>query len=128
VSYNLKLKVAKEKNKPLLDHHDPIHDQTWYLDESLRQRLHDDHGVVGYTLVQFIGDAVFIPAGAPHQVNYCLLYVCCQFGVMVMSFITTMTVVSAGIGDHLTGGYIISICNQPTRSTHLCIPPGSLNY
>jgi len=57
-----------ETGKPLLEHHDPIHDQTWYLDESLRQRLHDDHGVVGYTLVQFVGDAVFIPAGAPHQV------------------------------------------------------------
>ena len=64
-------------NRPLLDHHDPIHDQTWYLDESLRQRLLDDHGVVGYTLVQFVGDAVFIPAGAPHQVTYrsCLVAV-----------------------------------------------------
>jgi len=62
------VKVAKETNKPMLEHHDPIHDQTWYLDESLRQRLHDDHGVIGYTLVQFVGDAVFIPAGAPHQV------------------------------------------------------------
>jgi len=69
------VKVAKEQNKPLLEHHDPIHDQTWYLDESLRQRLHDDHGVSGYTIVQFVGDAVFIPAGAPHQVNYCSLYV-----------------------------------------------------
>ena len=64
-----------ETNKPLLDHHDPIHDQTWYLDESLRQRLRDDYGVVGYTLVQFVGDAVFIPAGAPHQVVRQLLYV-----------------------------------------------------
>ena len=63
------LKVAKEQNKlELLEHHDPIHDQTWYLDESLRQRLRDDHHVIGYTLVQFAGDAVFIPAGAPHQV------------------------------------------------------------
>ena len=64
------LQVARERNKPLLEHHDPIHDQIWYLDESLRQRLRDDHGVVGYTLVQFVGDAVFIPAGAPHQVNF----------------------------------------------------------
>ena len=25
------------------------------------------------------------------------------------------------------GGYTISGCNQPTRSTQPCIPPGSLN-
>ena len=25
------------------------------------------------------------------------------------------------------GGYTISVCNQPTRSTQPCIPPGSLN-
>ena len=24
-------------------------------------------------------------------------------------------------------GYTISVCNQPTRSVQLCIPPGSLN-
>ena len=26
-----------------------------------------------------------------------------------------------------SGGYAISGCNQPTRSTQPCIPPGSLN-
>jgi len=26
-----------------------------------------------------------------------------------------------------SGGYTISVCNQPTRSTQPCIPPGSLN-
>jgi len=26
-----------------------------------------------------------------------------------------------------SGGYTISVCNQPTRSTRPCIPPGSLN-
>ena len=26
-----------------------------------------------------------------------------------------------------SGGYTISGCNQPTRSTQPCIPPGSLN-
>jgi len=25
------------------------------------------------------------------------------------------------------GGYTISVCNQPTRSTQPCVPPGSLN-
>ena len=26
-----------------------------------------------------------------------------------------------------SGGYTVSACNQPTRSTQPCIPPGSLN-
>ena len=26
-----------------------------------------------------------------------------------------------------SGGYTISVCNKPTRSTQPCIPPGSLN-
>jgi len=26
-----------------------------------------------------------------------------------------------------SGGYTISVCNKPTRSTQSCIPPGSLN-
>jgi len=27
----------------------------------------------------------------------------------------------------ILGGYTISVCNQPTRSTQPCIPPGSVN-
>lgn len=50
-------------------HTDPIHDQSWYLDGYLRQRLYDEYGVEGYCIVQFLGDCVFIPAGAPHQVR-----------------------------------------------------------
>lgn len=49
-------------------YHDPIHDQQFYLDRKLRQRLADEYGVHGYTILQCEGDAVFIPAGAPHQV------------------------------------------------------------
>jgi len=26
-----------------------------------------------------------------------------------------------------SGGYTISVCNEPSRSTQLCINPGSLN-
>jgi len=26
-----------------------------------------------------------------------------------------------------SGGYTVSVCNQPTRATQPCIPPGSLN-
>ncbi len=33
------------------------------------EELERDHGVMGKTIVQFLGDAIFIPAGAPHQVR-----------------------------------------------------------
>jgi lysine-specific demethylase 3 len=62
-------KVSLEKGQLLEPHHDPIHDQTWYLDEVLRDRLQAEYGVVGCTFVQFVGDTVFIPAGAAHQVR-----------------------------------------------------------
>ncbi|BET01767.1 JmjC domain, hydroxylase [Nesidiocoris tenuis] len=62
-------KVALEKGARLEPHHDPIHDQSWYLDLALRQRLSSEYGVEGYSIVQCLGDAVFIPAGAPHQVR-----------------------------------------------------------
>ena len=48
---------------------DPIHDQLIYLDSDLRQRLEDEHGVRGWSIAQAVGDAIFIPAGAPHQVG-----------------------------------------------------------
>ena len=41
----------------------------------LRDRLHKEYGVTGYAIVQCLGDSVFIPAGAPHQVlnlNSCI--------------------------------------------------------
>ncbi|KAL5022479.1 hypothetical protein ScPMuIL_001634 [Solemya velum] len=62
-------KVAKERGEVIEPHHDPIHDQSWYLDEELRNRLYKEYGVLGYTIVQCLGDAMFIPAGAPHQVR-----------------------------------------------------------
>ncbi|XP_061871849.1 lysine-specific demethylase hairless [Colius striatus] len=40
-----------------------------YLDLSLRRRLRQESGVTGWTLLQFLGDAVLVPAGAPHQVQ-----------------------------------------------------------
>ena len=62
-------KVAIEKGTRLEPHHDPIHDQSSYLDGVLRERLYQEYGVKGYAIVQCLGDAVFIPAGAPHQVR-----------------------------------------------------------
>ncbi|XP_047477004.1 lysine-specific demethylase 3A-like isoform X4 [Penaeus chinensis] len=62
-------KVAIERGDKLEPHHDPIHDQSWYLDGPLRERLYKEYGVEGYAIIQCLGDAVFIPAGAPHQVR-----------------------------------------------------------
>ncbi|KAK6185777.1 hypothetical protein SNE40_007932 [Patella caerulea] len=62
-------KVAKENGETIEPDHDPIHDQSWYLDEKLRERISKEYGVQGYTIVQCLGDAIFIPAGAPHQVR-----------------------------------------------------------
>ncbi|CAH0391977.1 unnamed protein product [Bemisia tabaci] len=62
-------KVAMERGARLEPHHDPIHDQSWYLDATLREKLYKEYGVEGYAIAQCKGDAVFIPAGAPHQVR-----------------------------------------------------------
>ena len=64
----LRMQVGDETGEPVELNHDPIHDQSWYLDETLRERLWSEYGVRGYTILQCVGDAVFIPAGAPHQV------------------------------------------------------------
>lgn len=64
-------KVLKNESvilrKPQGEGDDPIHDQNWFIDKELRLKL-EAEGTVGYTIVQYEGDAVFIPAGAPHQV------------------------------------------------------------
>ncbi|XP_032568640.1 lysine-specific demethylase hairless [Chiroxiphia lanceolata] len=40
-----------------------------YLGAALRRRLREECGVSGWTLLQCLGDAVLVPAGAPHQVQ-----------------------------------------------------------
>lgn len=62
-------KISIERGERLEPNHDPIHDQSWYLDGELRDRLYHEYGVEGYPIAQCLGDAVFIPAGAPHQVR-----------------------------------------------------------
>ncbi|XP_065557447.1 lysine-specific demethylase 3A-like isoform X3 [Artemia franciscana] len=66
---DLLTKVALEKGETIIVKTDPIHDQVNYLDSTLRERLYKEYNVRGYTIVQCLGDAVFIPAGAPHQVR-----------------------------------------------------------
>ncbi|XP_068111236.1 probable JmjC domain-containing histone demethylation protein 2C isoform X3 [Hyperolius riggenbachi] len=64
-------KTAKEQCLEILPDHDPIRDQNWYLTKKLRQSLLEDYAVKSHTLVQFLGDAVILPAGAIYQVqNY----------------------------------------------------------
>ena len=60
--------MAKERGEDVSLDHDPIHDQGFYLDLDLRERLLKEYDVQGYTIVKYMGDDVFIPAGAPHQV------------------------------------------------------------
>uniref|UniRef100_A0A7N0TII3 Uncharacterized protein n=2 Tax=Kalanchoe fedtschenkoi TaxID=63787 RepID=A0A7N0TII3_KALFE len=57
------------KNKPVESVIHPIHDQTLYLNERHKKQLKREYGVEPWTFQQFVGEAVFIPAGCPHQVR-----------------------------------------------------------
>lgn len=61
-------KVSVERGEQPQPNNDPIHDQSSYLDSDLRARLFEEYGVQGYAVLQCLGDSIFIPAGAPHQV------------------------------------------------------------
>ncbi|XP_047408397.1 probable JmjC domain-containing histone demethylation protein 2C isoform X2 [Sciurus carolinensis] len=62
-------KISKEQGLDVLPEHDPIRDQSWYVNKKLRQRLLEEYGVRTCTVVQFLGDAIVLPAGALHQVQ-----------------------------------------------------------
>jgi len=66
----LYLQIAKEQGLEVLPEHDPIRDQSWYVNKKLRQRLLEEYGVKTCTVIQFLGDAIILPAGALHQVKY----------------------------------------------------------
>ena len=66
------LALQKKSNKrhaksARLNH--PIHDQTIFLTSADLKSLATDAGVRPWSFVQRLGDAVFIPAGCPHQVR-----------------------------------------------------------
>uniref|UniRef100_A0A8C1DWX5 Probable JmjC domain-containing histone demethylation protein 2C n=2 Tax=Cyprinus carpio TaxID=7962 RepID=A0A8C1DWX5_CYPCA len=62
-------KLAKEQGVEIPVDHDPIREPSWYLSRKLRQRLLEEYAIQGWTVVQFLGDSVLIPAGALHQVQ-----------------------------------------------------------
>ncbi|WVZ78227.1 hypothetical protein U9M48_025975 [Paspalum notatum var. saurae] len=47
----------------------PIHDQCFYLTNEHKKRLKEEYGIEPWTFEQKLGEAVFIPAGCPHQVR-----------------------------------------------------------
>ncbi|KAF9598712.1 hypothetical protein IFM89_029962, partial [Coptis chinensis] len=47
----------------------PIHDQTFFLDEKHNKQLENEFDVEPWTFEQYLGDAIFIPAGCPQQVR-----------------------------------------------------------
>ncbi|XP_058183767.1 lysine-specific demethylase JMJ27-like isoform X1 [Rhododendron vialii] len=56
-------------NRPVNSVDHPIHDQTFYLTEKHKKQLKEEFNIEPWTFEQYLGEAVFIPAGCPHQVR-----------------------------------------------------------
>jgi len=56
-------------NEPLESVIHPIHDQTMFLSDSQKKQLKEEFDIEPWTFEQHLGEAVFIPAGCPHQVR-----------------------------------------------------------
>ena len=68
-------KVAIEKGKRLDPHDDPIHDQSTYLDQGLRQRLYVEYGVQGKRqILQFMAFLCYLSYKPIRSMPYCLKF------------------------------------------------------
>ncbi|XWS76868.1 hypothetical protein CRYUN_Cryun01aG0215000 [Craigia yunnanensis] len=56
-------------NQPVNSVIHPIHDQTLFLNDRHKKQLKEEFDVESWTFEQYLGEAVFIPAGCPHQVR-----------------------------------------------------------
>ncbi|CAA0813423.1 Transcription factor jumonji (jmjC) domain-containing protein [Striga hermonthica] len=56
-------------NRPVEKVAHPIHDQSLYLTSYHKAKLKEEFGVEPWTFAQKLGEAVFVPAGCPHQVR-----------------------------------------------------------
>lgn len=56
-------------NLPLDSVIHPVHDQTFFLNERHKRQLKEEFDVEPWTFEQYLGEAVFVPAGCPHQVR-----------------------------------------------------------
>ncbi|KAL0712274.1 hypothetical protein Bca4012_019252 [Brassica carinata] len=54
-------------NQPVKSVIHPIHDQSMFLNESQKKQLKKEFDIEPWTFEQHLGEAVFIPAGCPHQ-------------------------------------------------------------
>ncbi|KAI1787853.1 hypothetical protein LXA43DRAFT_895611 [Ganoderma leucocontextum] len=59
----------KQRGKKSSRSGDPIHNQDTYLTPSMLQELREKLSVSPYVIKQYLGDAIFIPAGCSHQVS-----------------------------------------------------------
>ncbi|GER31150.1 transcription factor jumonji (jmjC)domain-containing protein [Striga asiatica] len=57
----------------------PIHDQSLYLNSYHKAKLKEEFGIEPWTFEQKLGEAVFIPAGCPHQVRNLKVHQASQF-------------------------------------------------
>ncbi|XP_061372854.1 lysine-specific demethylase JMJ27 [Gastrolobium bilobum] len=66
---NHKKEFRHINNHPIDSVIHPIHDQTLFLNERHKKQLKREFNVEPWTFEQHLGEAVFIPAGCPHQVR-----------------------------------------------------------
>ncbi|KAL8250065.1 hypothetical protein R6Q59_033758 [Mikania micrantha] len=65
----LKIYLRKHSKEVEVAIDDPIHDQAFYLTLNHKRMIKQEFGVEPWTFEQSLGEAIFIPAGCPHQVR-----------------------------------------------------------